>query len=248
MNGTAYRPSKAAAYGMLARVYLALGDYTNCLANADSCLVINSNLLNYSQVDSMPTYPIPYPNAEIIFDYSLVAYYGLNYISYTDSILYNSYAANDLRKSLYFNPYDGTGYSFRGWYFSYPSCQGGICTDEMILTKAECEARLGQTSQAMNDLNSLLETRWAVNTYVPYTAATSLDALTTILNERRKELAYRGTRWIDLRRLNKDPRFALTLTRNINNQMYTISPNDPRYVFPIPQDEELYNTVPNNAR
>ncbi|MDR3716770.1 MAG: RagB/SusD family nutrient uptake outer membrane protein [Puia sp.] len=248
-NNKAFRPSQAAAYGLLARIYLSLGDYTNCLANADSCLAINSSLLSYSQLDSSQTYPMPYPNSEIIFDYTLITYYGLNYLSYTDSTLYNGYAANDLRKPLYFNPYDGTGYSFRGWYYNQPTCQGGLCTDEMILTKAECEARLGETNMAMNDLNNLLQTRWAANTYVPYTASNSLDALTIILNERRKELAFRGTRWIDLRRLNRDTRFALTLTRNMNNQVYTLPPNDPRYVFPIPQDEILYNpTMPQNTR
>jgi hypothetical protein len=247
-NNSAYNPGRSASFGMLARVYLSMNDYADCLVNVDSCLAINSTLLNFAQLDSANTFPMPYPNAELFFDYGIGTYYGLNFLSYTDSTLYKSFGVNDLRTKLYFNPFDGTGYMFRGYYAPYNTTQGGLCTDEMILTKAECEARLGQTTNALNDLNNLLITRWVPNTYIPYTASNALDALKIILLERRKELMYRGTRWLDLRRLNKDAQFEITLTRNINNQVYTLPPNDQRYVFPIPQDELLYNPIQQNPR
>jgi hypothetical protein len=47
----------------------------------------------------------------------------------------------------------------------------------------------------------------------PLVAATKDDALRMALEERRRETAYQGsTRLIDLKRLNKDPRFAKTVT------------------------------------
>ena len=39
------------------------------------------------------------------------------------------------------------------------------------------------------------------------------------------------------RELAGDPRFAVTLTRKLNNDTYTLPPNDARYVLPIPQQE-----------
>jgi hypothetical protein len=100
----------------------------------------------------------------------------------------------------------------------------------------------------MNDLNTLLMTRWKTGTFVPYQAANADDALQQILTERKKELLFRGTRWADLRRLNKDSKFAMTLTRIINGVTYTLPPNDPRYAMPIPDNEISLSGIPQNAR
>ena len=52
--------------------------------------------------------------------------------------------------------------------------------------------------------------------------------------ERRKELMGRGGfRWADLKRLNKDPRFAKTITRTYLNETFSIEPNGARYQFPF---------------
>jgi len=53
---------------------------------------------------------------------------------------------------------------------------------------------------------------------------------------------------MDLRRLNKDVRFAKTLTRAINGQTYTLSPNDPKYVMPIPIQEINTSGIAQNPR
>jgi hypothetical protein len=55
-------------------------------------------------------------------------------------------------------------------------------------------------------------------------------------------------RWIDLRRLNTDSRYAVTLTRNLNNQIYTLPPNDQRYVLPIPDLEIKLSGIEQNPR
>jgi hypothetical protein len=42
-----------------------------------------------------------------------------------------------------------------------------------------------------------------------------------------------GFRWADLKRLNKDPRFAKTITRKYLDQTFTIEPGGDRYQFPF---------------
>ena len=42
---------------------------------------------------------------------------------------------------------------------------------------------------------------------------------------------------MDLRILNMDISFAVTLTRNLNGVNFTLPPNDKKYVYPIPENE-----------
>jgi hypothetical protein len=83
----------------------------------------------------------------------------------------------------------------------------------------------------------LLSHRWRPGTFTGYTISNASEALDTILVERRKELAFRGIRWSDLRRLNKEVGRAITLTRNIGGNVYTLPPTDSLlYTLPIPPD------------
>ena len=100
----------------------------------------------------------------------------------------------------------------------------------------------------MNDLNALLKKRYLTGTYIDRTASSANDALVQILTERKKELAFRGLRWMDLRRLNREPQFATTLTRVINGQTYTLQPNSIRYALPIPDDEIALSGLQQNPR
>jgi len=79
-----------------------------------------------------------------------------------------------------------------------------------------------------------LAKRWLTGYFIPLSVATPNEALEIILQERRKELVFRGLRWFDLKRLNKDPRFAVTLKRVIEDKEYILPPNDNKYLFPIP--------------
>jgi len=227
------RPNKAAAYGLLARTYLYMQDYQNAYFYADSSLQLNSDLMNYNDLDPSAYYAIPEFNKEVQFAdrcTDLGSVYGN-----VDSTLYRSYDNNDLRKSLYFKPHgDGT----QGYYGSYdgaPYSFIGVATDEEYLIKAECEARMNKVDEAMKDLNSLLVTRWKTGTFVPISAINQNDALHKIINERRKELLFRCLRWMDIKRLNKEG-WNITLKRIFDGVIYTLPPNDPRYALPIPDD------------
>lgn len=241
------RPSKPAAYAMLARTYLSMGNYENALLYADSALQLSNSLIDYNILDVNAYYPFSIFNDEVI--YHVIYNYPeilSNYISIVDSNLYRSYDANDLRKYLYFDTSDGNP-RFKGGYDGYTDF-AGIATDEIYLIRAECYARTGDVAHAVADLNTLLSSRYKAGTFTPYKTTDASDALAKILTERRKELLYRGLRWTDLRRLNKDSRFAITLKRNLNGEIYTLPPNDVRYVYPIPDEEIRISGFEQNPR
>ncbi len=229
------RPSKTAAYALLARVYLAMRDYQNAFLFADSSLMHQGSLLNYNNFNPSDMYPFPRFNNEVIFQALLIRNpINLFGIARVDSTLYNTYATNDLRKSLYFrnNPSTG-GYFFRGGYDQSLYLFGGLAVDEMYLIRAECQARKNNYLEAISDLNTLLQKRYATGTFTPISASSSAEALNKILNERRKELVFRGTRWTDLRRLNKEGA-NIVLTRTFNGQTFSLQPNSPKYTYLIP--------------
>ncbi len=254
-----YLPTKAAAFAQLARVYLSIRDYTNAKINADSALKYNHTLLNYNSIPSdgatntKLTMPAYYNNPEVFFYCNINDPY-LNPLRVSvDTVLYQSYADNDLRKKFFFNLIDyapSTPIAFVGTYdgTSRSLLFSATAVDELFLIRAECEARQGDINSAMNDLNTLLAQRWKTGTFVSYTATDPTDALTKVLTERRKELVMRGVRWSDLRRLNKDPRFATTVTHIYNGQTYTLAPGSNLYVWPIPLSETQYSNITQNPR
>lgn len=251
-NITKMRPGLAAAHALLARVYLAMGDYPNAQTQADLCLQNYGELIDYNTVDPGSGAPFPKFNTEVIFEAATASLPLFPFNGKVDSSLYASYDSNggDLRKALYFQENAGSPgtYQFKGSYEGSPySIFCGIATDEMYLTRAECYARGGNTAAAMADLNTLLSNRYQAP-YTDRTAVSADDALAQILTERRKELLYRCLRWADLRRLNKDPRFAVTLTRNLNGTIYTLPPNDLRYTLLIPLDVLKREPMAQNPR
>jgi hypothetical protein len=240
------RPAKAAAYGALARTFLSMEDYQKAGLFADSCLQMYSTLIDYNKISSLTRF-----NAEVIFH---TVSQGGNILTPAkrkiDSLLFNSYATNDLRRTVLFKSNNNNTYSLKTGYDGSATSVffTGIATDEMFLIRAESFARQNNAVAAMADLNTLMQNRWKTAFFVPFTAINADDALQQILTERRKELTFRGIRWPDLRRLNKDPIFAKTLTRKLSTQTYQLSPNDLRYVLLIPSQVISLNNIPQNPR
>lgn len=249
------RPTKPAAFAMLSRVYLSMEDYNNAKVFADSCLNIKSTLMDYSTdpnvnrsltvVNSITRY-----NPEVIFESrtgSLRLFPTSVGSAAVDSILFQSYHNNDWRKTVFYRTVSGR-LVFRGSYDGSSNPFNGLAVDEVFFIRAECQARIGEVSAAIQDLNHVLVRRWKSGQFVPYAISNRDSALKVILDERRKELCFRLLRWTDLRRLNKDPRFAISLKRVIGAQTYILPPNDNRYVLPIPNNEIIYNKIPQNPR
>jgi hypothetical protein len=245
------RPTKKAGYAALARTYLSMGDYTQAGLYADSCLALHPPLMDFNTLSATSANPIARFNGETLF-YAMSSGSPLLLPSRCklDSALYLSYAANDLRKVIFFKSNNNGTYAFKGNYDGAQSATifSGLATDEIYLIAAECAARAGQTVQALGYLNTLLVTRYQKGTFQPLQAADAAAALVIILQERRKELVFRALRWVDLKRLNQDPAFKMTLLRQLGATLYQLPPMDLRYEFLIPQDVITLSGMAQNAR
>ena len=226
------RPSKAAAYGFLARIYLQMNQYEAAGNHANTAITMHQELLDYASLDSLADNPFELFNEEVIWHMTM---YVFNNAFYTvDEKLYNSYQSGDLRKATYFRDLEGGHHQFKGSYGGADGPFSGLAVDEMYLILAESEARLGNENYSREILNELLVTRWKENQYEP--VSTDVELLQLIREERRKSLLYRGIRWMDLRRYNQDSELVMTLERRVNDQTFRLEPNSNKYAFPIPQE------------
>lgn len=243
------RPSKWATYAMLAKVYLQMGEYDSAYYYADSCLAIKDNLIDFNNLDLNRSQTFDPYNDEVIFHSVMVASAALSEARVNvDSTLYRSYGENDLRKNAYFSKTNNR-INFKGSYSGmFINPFGGIAIDEIYLIRAECAVRLGMLSQANQDLNILLTNRMLRGSWEFRVVNDGDELLGIILDERRKELPFRGIRWADLRRLNREAQFEKLLIRRMGNSEWVLPPNDNRYVLPIPDEVVAMNQMEQNSR
>ncbi|MDE6371589.1 MAG: RagB/SusD family nutrient uptake outer membrane protein [Duncaniella sp.] len=232
-------PTKAAAYGELARAYLLMGMYKEAADNADASLKLNSNVVDlndgfYPQLISSPEillYKKPiqtngtwgctmlHLSDEIV---DLLGEKDLRYQQWTASV--TDYAAN-------FAADGGRLYYFD---INLGGRNVGPSVPEMMLIKAEYLARNGQAAEAMDQVNTLRKYRFAAADYEALTATDAEDALKQVIDERHREFFCRNLRWYDMRRLRNDSRFAKTYTRSWGGETLRLDPQSPRWLMPIP--------------
>lgn len=245
------RPSRPAAYLLLSRCYLQMGNYERAGYYADQALQLKNILVDFKGLNLSSAYAFPSDygasNPEVLFytdmSISLVATGRFN----ADSNLLAMYEPDDLRRRAYFYTNTDGRILFKGSYQGGNLYFTGLATDELFLIRAECNARQGFLKAALNDLNELLKHRYT-NSFIPVYAENEDGVLVRIMEERRKELFMRGIRWEDLRRLNKDHRFAMTLVRQIDGHHFELAPNSPRYVWPLPDNEIDLSGLEQNPR
>ena len=246
------RPSRLAAQALLARVYLSVGDYVDAGLCADSVLQVYGKLLNYNGLDTSRPFQFANNMPEIVyqanFPFEGNKLEGLLCSGcLVDTTLLASYAPTDLRRPLYYFEESPGMYTLNGSYAGLIFPFSGLATDELYLIRAECNARAGQVTTALNDLDTLMSYRVVTGSFTSYPMMSAAEALDTVLAERRKELAFRGIRWSDLRRLNQEG-WNITLTRNLNSTQYTLSPNSKLYTLPIPPDVIQESGIAQNPR
>lgn len=249
------RPTKTAAYALLARVHLIMADFLQSEHFATIVLETSSSLLNYNSLNPSANRPFSNVlgvgvNPEVLFYSSMNTNATLQSSAEVcvDTALYQMYASNDLRKALFFKPKSTNLFHFKGQYTGSSALFSGLAIDEVLLTRAECRARLGNLQGALADLNYLLEHRWKEGSFEPVVSTKADVVLSSILAERRKELVFRDLRWTDLRRLNSDPSYSKTLFRQHKGQRYTLKPEDPRYTLAIPPRVLMYSHLEQNPR
>ncbi|MDF2191231.1 RagB/SusD family nutrient uptake outer membrane protein [Paraflavitalea sp. CAU 1676] len=245
-------PTKAAAYALLARVYLFTGEFEKALKASTECINLADGILDYNTVAVDAISPFaPLYTKEVIF-YSRMVNSPLfplaNGTGFVDTVVLRSYGEKDLRKRAFFRNVNGR-MTFKGSYSSlFFVLFNGLAIDEVYLIRAECLARADKNSESLSDLNKLLSSRYEAGSFQPISTMTSKESLSIILKERRKELLCRGVRWVDIKRLNEINEGPGTLTRLIGGSEFKLAPKDNRYVYPLPNSEITVSDVPQNPR
>lgn len=242
------RPSKVAVHALLARINLAIHRFEPAYTHAAAVLETGPVLTDFNTLTPTISVLSTKPLEECLFVSSLKA---LSFISRRNAVvrdeLHQLYANNDLRKTKYFN-IETNALRFRGTYDIRGQKFSGLAMDEVYLIAAECLARRGDADEACSYLNQLLRKRYVTNTYVDFLSSDKETVLQKILEERRKELVFRGIRYTDIKRYNKYDKKNIIIKRNIDGMEYVLGPNNNRYVFPIPKTEIELNNIPQNLR
>ena len=242
--GNLLRPSKAASLSLLARTTLYMGNYGAAVQRATEALQLSNNLMDYNGdpfvIGLTATVPFKRYNPEIIFyaEQNTTNAIHTPVRGRIDTVLYASYAADDLRKAVFFqsvSPYQkfkGNYTANANWFFA------GFATDELYLTRAEGFAQTDELRKAEGDLNALMFKRYKMGKYVAVHGLPKAQLLGLIKTERRKELLMRGMRWADLKRYNRDGA-GIVVQRNVNHELISLPPNDARFNLPFPEDIRL---------
>ncbi len=146
-------------------------------------------------------------------------------------------------------------YEYPGYIFFYKDrIPAGPTVAEMLLIKAECLARQNKVPEAMSAVNLLRAKRMlntAPSSAINLSATGKDDAISKILQERRREMPF-SQRWYDLRRLNNNEdsnddipvltrQFygynSATIDKSTGIITYTLPKNSRRYAAPIPNTE-----------
>jgi len=250
-NINKYRATKYAAYALLSRIALYQGDYTNAGNFAGQALAATHSTLDYNTFTSLTDFPTSSSNPEVLYQRTSSNYSIPFQVEYSDDL--TSYFGSqpftsnpDLRYRYLSATYlDGiTRMSPDPVYSNF-----GMTFPEMDLTRAEVFARTGDISDAMTIVNTLRKNRIDAASYSDMTASSASDALTKVLAERRRELAFGGLRWFDMKRLNRDG--LMTDVVRINRaqassgtpaqQIGDLPPGSPNYTFQIPSRVQQFN-------
>ena len=119
---------------------------------------------------------------------------------------------------------------------------------EVVLNRAEAYAKTGKEAQALEDVNTIRKRAGlsgdALMTSSNIKERGYADALSCVLDERRRELCYEGHRMFDVFRnkLPMDRRFVGC------HDWEVIQPNDPRIALLLPLDEINSSGIPQNQR
>lgn len=263
-----WRASQKAIDAFLSRYYLFIGNYDLALQHANSALESSVvTLVDYNTIGAGNTEN--YANPAVTIKYSALntmsaavfllwneAYFtryaqNLNQWNIpSDNLLALYDTTNDLRYSLFMMPNSNrrfaivTPEAFRYTvFFDGRYLPEGPGIAEILLNKAEAQARKGDVANAMATVNILRAKR--MKTRLDLSAANQADALAKVLQERRRELPF-SFRWFDIRRfaVNNDPSDDVTVTRTFykvndgsvdynSTQTYTLPVNSRRYMVPI---------------
>lgn len=251
-----FRGSVAAAYSILARTYLYMGDFAKASQNAQ--LAIDNgevSMVDYSTMAQAASIPQlkkapdaiygrylmgrgspDFPNLEHLKSYSIHDK-RLNLFNSNIPVMPNlgGYVFNVRGRTMYWPG----GISMTGSYV-YPNC--GTSITEMKLIIAEAAARANDLTKACDELDVVRKCRIAPAGYVKFVSTDKETVLNRVLKERVYEYPFHGLRWFDMRRLDAEGRMPEVKRYAGNNEVVaTLSPGSPRYTLQIPISVMYFN-------
>ncbi len=280
-----WRASKAAVNAFAARFYLALYNYQKAETYAQKALDAYNHLRNYNtemyystqphqvtifdpdpvQVDLLYPYTVDQQvSVQDRFEFGQSYYFRqltggywpsqslINLYNHQYDLRYKYHFVENYSYGLAFNP----PYSYPGYIFFYRNAlPSGPSVPEMILIKAECQARQGKVGPAMNTVNVLRAARMdasAPANVINLSATSQKDAVLKIIAERRREMPF-VHRWYDLRRYNNNtvsyddvtptrsfyPFNASTIVSSEPVKTYTLDKHSRKFAYPIPNTDIL---------
>ena len=172
-------------------------------------------------------------------------------INFNPSVeLLKLYTDDDIRKDVYFkivglekqadiNKNQIVKYPGKSPELKYLSDAKLVRVAEMYFIRAEAQAKNGDWGGAAQDVNAIRQARMENPTDWDFSSLSQKQAIEKILEEKRREMCYEGTRWFDLKRN------GLPITRGEQDRFKQGKPvlpaHDYRWLFPIPQSEIFAN-------
>ena len=254
-SATPLHPNKGAGYAMLARVYLAMENYTDALTNANLALEQNDALFDWTQyyeenreqIELPEDWSTSYPAIGLTNPENYVFRYGTT--SQRNAGLSGNNARMPVARAELFE--EGDAHFASGWKKRYMSPDtlyygirndkfngGGITTPEMYYIKAECIARQGgqdNIDEAMSVLNTVRGTRILADAYRDLSASSVEEAVRLIVQAKANDYVMTPVPFWDARRLNLHPEYATTRTKEFEGQTITLAPDSHLWTMPFPQ-------------
>ena len=254
-GATPLHPNKGTGYAMLARVYLAMENYTDALTNANLALEQNDALFDWTQyyeenreqIELPEDWSTGYPAIGLTNPENYVFRYGTT--SQRSAGLSGNYARMPVARAALFE--EGDAHFASGWKKRYMSPDtlyygirndkfngGGITTPEMYYIKAECIARQGgqdNIDEAMGILNTVRRTRIFADAYRDLAASSVEEAVRLIVQAKANDYVMTPVPFWDARRLNLHPEYATTRTKEFEGQTLTLAPDSHLWTMPFPQ-------------
>ncbi|RQO64771.1 RagB/SusD family nutrient uptake outer membrane protein [Pedobacter sp. KBW01] len=258
------RGAKAAAEGMLGKVYVFMGKYAQGLVQFNNALdhlpanysvrlydynitMANNGSWGYNSATSPLSFVSGTPNLPDHEENLLARQITNSYSFISPVFLLNQqsaslYGPTDLRLRFFTRRVLGsaTEFSVAGVLRKNGpvAAQIGLTMPDIYLLRAECKARTNDVPGAKADLELLRKNR------MPASAAAveisdPTEMIRFIIQERTREFALQGYRWFDMRRLSTDPIFSgTTYSHNYvksSGEINTYVLRPERFVFRFPE-------------
>lgn len=246
VSQTALHPNLGAGYAFYARVYLQMNNYAEALKYADLALAENNKLYDwigyYNTNKAIIDAPNSYTTTISPMGYNYVENYTFRHGTFSTLTTENSipveraqrFETGDAKFISRWKIYTVGAETYYRRTLSGAFNFGGITTVEVYLIKAECLARAGQISEALDVLNTVRKTRILPASYQDISTTDKTTALNAVFRTKNNELNNTLIPFADARRLNAEGVYKVSYTKTANGTTYTLASDSHLWTMPFP--------------